>query len=85
MIRHAKSKRIHVNRAVGGGWGTFYINRHNGSVNGLFLDWSVRKIGLKELWTLKWNKEFNTAGRWTRAGSVQPERWPEWMRNFKDY
>ena len=63
----------------------FCINRHNGSVNGLFMDWSVRKIGLKELWTLKWHKEFNTAGRWTRAGGVQPERWPEWMRGFKDY
>jgi len=24
-------------------------------------DWSVRKIGLKELWTLKWYRELNTA------------------------
>jgi prepilin-type N-terminal cleavage/methylation domain-containing protein/prepilin-type processing-associated H-X9-DG protein len=63
----------------------FCINRHNGYVNGLFLDWSVRKIGLKELWTLKWHEEFNTAGRYTRAGGVQPENWPEWMRGFKDY
>ena len=63
----------------------FRINRHNGHVNGLFLDWSVRKIGLKELWTLKWNMQTNTAGPWTRAGGVQPENWPEWMRNFKDY
>jgi len=63
----------------------FCINRHNGYINGLFLDWSVRKIGLKELWTLKWNYRFNTAGPWTRAGGVQPENWPKWMRNFKDY
>lgn len=61
------------------------INRHNGYVNGLFLDWSVRKVGLKELWTLKWYKEFDTANEWTRAGGVQPEDWPEWMRGFKDY
>jgi prepilin-type N-terminal cleavage/methylation domain-containing protein/prepilin-type processing-associated H-X9-DG protein len=61
------------------------INRHNGYVNGLFLDWSVRKIGLKELWTLKWNMQFDTANEWTKAGGVQPEDWPEWMRNFKDY
>ena len=61
------------------------INRHNGSVNALFLDWSVRKVGLKELWTLKWHREFNTAGPWTKAGGVKPEDWPEWMRNFKDY
>jgi len=61
------------------------INRHNGYVNGLFLDWSVRKVGLKELWTLKWYAKYNTAGRWTKAGGVKPEDWPEWMRRFKDY
>jgi prepilin-type N-terminal cleavage/methylation domain-containing protein/prepilin-type processing-associated H-X9-DG protein len=63
----------------------FCINRHSGTINGLFLDWSVRKIGLKELWTLKWHKDFNTANKWTKAGGVQPEDWPYWMRRFKDY
>ena len=71
------------NRSVFG-W-PFCINRHNGYINGLFLDWSVRKIGIKELWTLKWHREWNTANEWTRAGGVRPEDWPEWMRNFKDY
>ena len=66
------------------GWG-FFINRHNGYINVLFLDWSVIKIGLKELWTLKWNHQFDTANEWARAGGVLPEDWPEWMRNFKDY
>jgi len=61
------------------------INRHSGYVNGLFLDWSVKKIGLKELWTLKWHRNFSTVGPWTRAGSVKPEDWPQWMRGFKDY
>jgi prepilin-type N-terminal cleavage/methylation domain-containing protein/prepilin-type processing-associated H-X9-DG protein len=61
------------------------INRHNGGVNGLFLDWSVRKVGLKELWTLKWYPEYDTAGCWTKAGGAQPEDWPEWLRKFKDY
>jgi prepilin-type N-terminal cleavage/methylation domain-containing protein/prepilin-type processing-associated H-X9-DG protein len=61
------------------------INRHDGYVNGLFLDWSVRKLGLKELWTLKWHHEFNTAGPWTKAGGVKPEDWPQRMRRFKDY
>jgi len=64
---------------------TFCRNRHNGHVNCLFLDWSVRKVGLKELWTLKWHPEFNTAGPWTKAGGVQPKDWPHWMRKFKDY
>jgi len=49
------------------------------------LDWSAGRIGLKELWTLKWNMQFNTANEWTKAGCVQPEDWPEWMRNLKDY
>ena len=71
------------------GWGRdmarFCINRHNGHVNGLFLDWSVRKIGLKELWTLEWSCQFDTAGPWTKAGGVKPNDWPQWIRHFKDY
>jgi len=63
----------------------FCIDRHSGGINSLFLDWSVRKVGLKELWKLKWDKEFDTAGPWTRAGGVQPDDWPKWMRGFKDY
>jgi len=63
----------------------FCMDRHSGHVNGLFLDFSARRIGLKELWTLKWNSEYDTANEWTRAGGVQPEDWPEWMRGFKDY
>ena len=66
-------------------WQPFCINRHNGHVNGLFLDFSARRIGLKELWTLKWNSEYDTANEWTRAGGALPEDWPEWMRGFKDY
>ncbi len=65
--------------------GDVCINRHNGAINGLFLDWSVRPIGLKELWTLKWHLNFDTAGKWTRAGGVKPEDWPEWMQGLRDY
>ena len=70
-------------------WGTeikgFCIDRHNGFVNGLFMDSSVREIGLKELWTLKWHKEFNRAGPWTKAGGARAELWPMWMRQLRDY
>jgi prepilin-type N-terminal cleavage/methylation domain-containing protein/prepilin-type processing-associated H-X9-DG protein len=72
-------------RREGVGFNTFCINRHNGYINGLFLDWSVRRIGLKELWTLKWDDRSDTAGPWTKAGGVLPEDWPYWMRKFKDY
>jgi prepilin-type N-terminal cleavage/methylation domain-containing protein len=63
----------------------FCINRHQGGINGLFSDASVRKVGLKELWALKWHRQYDTAGPWTKAGGVAPADWPEWMRRFKDY
>ena len=63
----------------------FCINRHDGFVNFVFMDWSVRKVGLKELWTLKWHRAFETAGPWTMAGGVAPSDWPQWLRRFKDY
>jgi prepilin-type N-terminal cleavage/methylation domain-containing protein/prepilin-type processing-associated H-X9-DG protein len=61
----------------------FCINRHDGYVNGAFLDCSVRKIGLKELWKLKWNRMFDV------DGGPTPEEFNAagdgWMRQFKDY
>ena len=63
----------------------FCIDRHRGGINVAFMDWSTRKVGLKELWTLKWCRNYNTNGPWTKAGGVLPEDWPVWMRSFKDY
>jgi prepilin-type N-terminal cleavage/methylation domain-containing protein/prepilin-type processing-associated H-X9-DG protein len=63
----------------------YCINRHDGVVNVLFADWTVRKVGLKELWTLKWHRDFDAAGPWTTAGLVQPSDWPVWMKNLIDY
>jgi prepilin-type N-terminal cleavage/methylation domain-containing protein len=67
----------------------FCINRHKGFINGAFLDSTVRRIGLKELWTLKWNKQYNTANVWTKAGGVTPEAWRSWgngwLAKFPDY
>jgi len=61
------------------------LNRHSGAVNSAFLDWSIRRVGLKELWTLKWHKNFETDGPWTTLGGVTSEDWPQWMRKFTDY
>jgi prepilin-type N-terminal cleavage/methylation domain-containing protein/prepilin-type processing-associated H-X9-DG protein len=83
MHRHGDPNKVSFD--LWSGDRTSCINRHNGGVNALFLDWSVRKVGLKELWTLKWNFQFDTAGPWTKAGGVKPEDWPQWMRGFKDY
>ena len=63
----------------------YAIDRHNSVNNQLFLDWSVRRIGVKELWTLKWHKKYLVTGFWTMAGGVQMSDWPAWMRKFKDY
>ena len=62
------------------------LDRHSGTVNYVFSDFStVRTVGLKELWTLKWHRNFDTTGPWTKAGGVAPSDWPDWMRTFKDY
>jgi prepilin-type N-terminal cleavage/methylation domain-containing protein/prepilin-type processing-associated H-X9-DG protein len=61
------------------------IDRHDGFINMAFLDWSVRKAGLKQLWTFKWHRAYKTDGPWTTAGGVMPTDWPRWMRSFSDY
>jgi prepilin-type N-terminal cleavage/methylation domain-containing protein len=61
------------------------MDRHNGNINGVFVDLSARPIGLKQLWTLKWHRNYNTAGIYTTAGGMRPEDWPDWMSGFKDY
>jgi prepilin-type N-terminal cleavage/methylation domain-containing protein/prepilin-type processing-associated H-X9-DG protein len=63
----------------------FCIDRHSGSVNVAFADGSVRPVGLKGLWTLKWHRTYRTINSWTKAGGAQPENWPPWMRSFRDY
>ncbi len=60
----------------------FCINRHNGSINGVFLDGAARRIGLKQLWKFKWSRTFdNVNGEWAQPNAP----WPHWMRNFKNY
>lgn len=63
----------------------FVLNRHSGFINLLFMDMSIKKAGLKEMWTFKWHKAFDTANQWTKTGGVMAEDWPKWMREFKDY
>jgi hypothetical protein len=59
------------------------VNRHHGGVNGLFLDFSAREVGLKELWEIWWYRgwaeDIDAVGRpdWTFGTG--------WMQNFKDY
>lgn len=53
----------------------FCLNRHNKSINILFLDMSVEKVGLKQFWELKCHKEFDTRG----FIAVNHAKWPDWM------
>ncbi len=71
----------------------FCVNRHRGAVNGLFLDFSVRKVQLKELWKLKWYRTYNTNGPWTIAGHGGDrencaklwDQYAPWMRNMPEF
>jgi prepilin-type N-terminal cleavage/methylation domain-containing protein/prepilin-type processing-associated H-X9-DG protein len=74
-----------MDQGTSGEMNHFVIDRHGGFVNFLFMDWSVRHVGLKENWTLKWHRQFEQANIWTRAGGARPDDWPEWLRRYKDY
>jgi len=60
--------------------GRFTVNRHNGYLNYVFLDWSVRKVGLKESWRLKWHRLYDL----TYPLPPQFEDPTHWMHKFKD-
>lgn len=67
-------------------WNLICIDRHSGSINVVFADFTtVRKVGLKELWTLKWHRNFDIMGPFTKAGGAQASDWPDWMHSYKDY
>jgi len=61
---------------------TFVMDRHSGGVHSLFLDDSVRRIKVQDLWRLSWYSGFNAMGPWTPQGGVQPTDWPEWLRPY---
>jgi prepilin-type N-terminal cleavage/methylation domain-containing protein/prepilin-type processing-associated H-X9-DG protein len=72
------------------------LDRHGGgTINVLFVDFNVRTVGLKELWTLSWNNYdyakkmgFDTKNGWTLAGGCTSARWKQkapWMVKFKAY
>jgi prepilin-type processing-associated H-X9-DG protein len=54
-----------------------FLDRHNGGINSAFADGGVRFVGIKELWYLKWHKE------WKKT--LPRNAWPTWTDRFKDY
>ncbi|MFC1738668.1 hypothetical protein ACFL1G_06435 [Planctomycetota bacterium] len=78
----------------GTGYGRICMDRHgNGTMNALFLDFSARSVGLKELWTLRFAKDgggwvWDTCNKYTICGGATSEDWDDWapwMKDFKDY
>lgn len=67
----------------------YVINRHNYTINCCFVDFTVRKVDLKELFVLKWYRTFRINGPWTIAGGATRNDWAGhgdgWMKNLKDY
>lgn len=54
------------------------IDRHRGKINALFMDFSVRPVGLRGLWSLDWHKQWDdptTGGRWA---------WGDWLSQFPE-
>jgi len=67
--------------APGAGMGRFCTDRHNGALNAVFLDFSVRSVGLKELWILKWHRLYDIYADppdWESVGTG-------WLADYEDY
>jgi len=57
------------------------LNRHHEHINMAFLDFSARKVGLKELWELQWHRNWN-------PNNDPPPDWKTaapWMAQLKEY
>jgi hypothetical protein len=52
------------------------VNRHGGAQFCLFADGSAEKVSLKQLWRLKWHREYDT--------HAPLPVWPPWMAHLKD-
>ena len=68
-----------------GDWGTnamslVCMDRHSGGINMVFLDGKTAKVSPRDLWKLKWQKEFNTHNRMSEPGA----NWPKWLQKFSD-
>ncbi len=59
-------------------------DRHEGQVNWLFMDYSIRSVGLKELWTLDWHKDFRRSSTINKFADPDSVYWKmtqyEWIQ-----
>ncbi len=64
------------------------LNRHDGFVNWVFMDYSVRPVGLKELWRFKWHRRYDVNS--DKAPTMQEfntasGNYDGWLKKFKNY
>jgi hypothetical protein len=55
----------------------FCIARRVGKPEGVFMDGINRKIGIKELWKIRWHREWP-------AIELSAIEWSEWMENLSE-
>ncbi|MCD6394278.1 MAG: hypothetical protein J7M40_12320 [Planctomycetes bacterium] len=65
---------------------SFCVNRHGDyKSNLLFMDGSVRRIGIKNLWTLKWSRVFDTNNHWATATEAEWAAWGDgWLADLPE-
>lgn len=61
----------------GGMMNRYNIDRHQGKINAVFVDFTVRPVRLKELWRLKWHQKFDMQ-------AYRNITWPEWLERMPD-
>ena len=76
----------YIDESGGDRMARFNLYRHGCDTNITFLDWNVRKVGLKELWTLKWHRQFDTIDSGPiEYGTYESGGWPDWMKHCRGY
>jgi len=61
---------------TGDDMGHFLVMRHDGIINMLFMDYTVRKVSLKDVWYLNWNRLTDTENAPTESDL------PEWLQKL---
>ncbi|MHC4423741.1 MAG: type II secretion system protein [Planctomycetota bacterium] len=95
-VHHWDSPPEYDGQAYAGGTGSdqdelrrFCMNRHFSYVNGVFLDFAARRIGLKELWEIRWSRYwYRTSDSSLTPDYMPPTEWDDpahWMFGMKNY
>jgi len=66
-----------ADRSASNSIGRMFINRHEGSINMVFLDFSVDKVRLKKLFGYRWHAQY-------RMNEDIPHQWRDWMAGLPE-